>query len=104
VSGEFQMRVTHRWNLNETAGRYARTGLVEEIVDLKLGLKRPDGKKEPVGHYQLPTDELADKGFVRRRFVDGQRVFDLQIYCGSDGIYSLRLQKKKTTLLTRYSV
>lgn len=94
----------HKWNLNETEGRYARTGIVEEIVDLNLGLKRTDGRKEPVGHFRLPMDALADGGFVTRRFVDGHRVFDVQIYRALDGTYSLGVRREQITPIDGYEV
>jgi hypothetical protein len=36
------MRIIRKWNLNETEGRYARTGIKELVVDLDLGLKRAE--------------------------------------------------------------
>jgi len=98
------MRISHNWNLNETEGRYARTGIVEDIVDLYLGLKRADGSKEAVGRFSLPMDALAGGGFVTRRLVDGHRVFDIQIYRALDGSYSVGVRREKTTPLERYAV
>jgi len=98
------MRVIYKWNLNEPKGRYARTGIVEAIVDLHLGLKRADGSRETVGHFHLPMDALADSGFVTRRIVDGHRVFDVQIYRALDGSYSLGVRQNETTPMTRYAM
>jgi hypothetical protein len=98
------MRAIHKWNLNETEGRYARTGIVEAIVDLDLGLKRTDGNKEAVGRFRLPMDALADSGFVTRRVVDGHRVFDVQLYRALDGSYSLGVRRDETTPLTGYAM
>jgi len=98
------MHIIHKWNLNETEGRYARTGIVEAVVDLQLGLKRADGKRETVGHFRLPMDALADSGFVTRRVVDGHRVFDVQIYRGPDASYSLGVRRDETTPLAHYAI
>jgi hypothetical protein len=93
-----------RWNLNETEGRYAATNIVESVIELDLGLKRVDNSREPVGHFSLPLDALADDGFVTRRIVGGHRVFDVQIYRGQDGNYSLGVRQDQTTPLASYAM
>jgi hypothetical protein len=92
-----------RWNLNESEGRYAATNIVESVIELDLGLKRIDSSREPVGHFLLPLDALADDGFVARRIVGGHRVFDVQIYRGQDGSYSLGVRQDRITPLASYS-
>jgi hypothetical protein len=97
-------RVVRRWNLNETEGRYARTGIVESVIDLHLGLKRANGSKESVGHFELPLDALANRGFVTKRIVEGHRVFDVQIYREADGRFSLGVRQDETTPLGAYAI
>jgi hypothetical protein len=97
------MSVIRKWNLNEAEGRYAKTGIVESVVDLHLGLKRTDGSKQAVGRFLLPLDALADRGFVTRRVGESQRVFDVQIYRALDGSYLLGVRQDETTRLTRYA-
>lgn len=100
----FEFAVIRRWNLNEIQRRYARTREVESAIDLRLGLKRKDGKKQPIGRYLLPLDTLADEGFVTRRVVDGHRVFDIQIYRENDNSYFLGVRRHETTPLSRYAI
>ena len=95
---------THRWYLNETEGRYARTGIVESVLDLHLGLKREDGSKQPVGHFRLPLETLARSGFIGRRVIEGHRVFDVQIYRDTNGSYSLGVRQSEATPLAPYSI
>ena len=96
--------VIRRWNLNETEGRYARTGIIESVIDLHLGLKRAIGGKQAVGRFRLPLDALAVKGFVTRRVVEGHRVFDVQIYRETSGSYFLGVRQNKTTPLAPYAI
>lgn len=96
--------VVRRWNLNETEGRYARTGEVHSVIDLHLGLKRANGMKQNVGRFRIPLDILADRGFVTRRLVEGHRVFDVQIYRETNGSYSLGVRQNDTTPLDAYAV
>ena len=96
--------VVRRWNLNEREGRYARTGIVESVIDLYLGLKRANGSKHPVGHFRLVLDALVDRGFVTQRIVEGHRVFDVQIYRETNGNYYLGVRRNQTTPLAHYAV
>lgn len=98
------MSVVHGWNLNEATGRCAGTRIVESIMELQLGLKRADGSVHPVGRYRLPLDALADGGFVTRRVIDSNRVFDVQIYRNANDSYSIGVRRSKTTPLAPYAV
>jgi hypothetical protein len=95
-------RVVRRWNLNEGEGRYAATNVVESLIELHLGLKRADGSRQAVGRFHLDLNTLADDGFVTRRVVDGNRVFDIQIYREGDGSYSLGVRQNDKTSLAPY--
>jgi antitoxin component of MazEF toxin-antitoxin module len=103
LQGE-QLPVIRRWNLNENEGRYAATNVVESVIELELGLKRINGDRQPVGTFHLDLDSLADGGFVTRRIVGGNRVFDVQIYRDSNGEYSLGVRQDQTTRLADYAV
>jgi hypothetical protein len=96
--------VVRKWNLNEAKGRCAGTNIVESVMELHLGLKRKDGRQESVGRYHLDLDALADAGFVSRRVVEGNRVFDVQIYRESDGSYSLGVRQDHTTPLAPFAI
>src|SRR5690242_16851578 len=94
--------IIRRWNLNEIEGRYARTGEVHPVIELHLGLKRANGIKQSVGRFKLPLEVLADNGFVTRRVVAGNRVFDVQIHQQPNGVYSLGVRQDDTTPLAPY--
>jgi hypothetical protein len=97
------MSFVRKWNLNELTGRYAKTSIVEPAIELHLGLKRADGRHEPVGCFFLDLNALAAHGFVTRRDVLDSRVFDVGIYRERDGTYSLGVRRDDTTLLAPYS-
>lgn len=90
--------------MNETEGRYARTGIIQSVIDLRLGLKRANGGKQAVGRFRLPLDALANEGYVTKRVVDRHRVFDVQIYRETSGSYSLGVRQNKTTPLAPYAI
>jgi hypothetical protein len=96
--------VVRRWNLNEAEGKYAGTNIVESIMELHLGLKCLDGQQQAIGRFRLDLNALADKGFVTRRVVEGNRVFDVQIYREPDSAYSLGVRRDHTTPLAPYAV
>jgi hypothetical protein len=98
------MSVERNWNLNETLGRVAKTGIVESAINLQLGLKRVDGSKETVGRFRLPLNSLADGGFVTRRVIEGHRIFDVQILRELDGSYSIGVHQGRSTPLAPYAV
>ena len=104
------MSYIRKWNLNETSGRYAGTNIVEPVIELRLGVKRSDGTQEPVGRFRLDLNLLSGKGFVARRVVVGNRVFDVQIYLSDrtrplePGSYSLGVREHHTTPLAPYAM
>jgi len=104
------MSVIRRWNLNEAEGRYAATNIVESVIELHLGVKRTDGRRERVGHFRLDLNALADEQFVSRRVVDGNRVFDVQLYLLRPELplqaisYSLGVQENRTTPIAPYAI
>ena len=98
------MSVERNWNLNETLGRVAKTGIVESAINLQLGLKRADGSRQIVGRFRLPLSSLADSGFVARRVIEGHRVFDVQVLRELDGSYSIGVHEGRSTPLAPYAV
>jgi hypothetical protein len=81
-----------RWNLNEEHGYLLKTNLPESRIDLRLGLKKLTGNREEVGRYLLDLESLAQSGFVTRRVVGNNRVFDLRINRDTNGEYTLELE------------
>ena len=98
------MAKSRRWNLNEAEGRYAATNLADAVIDLELGMKRIDGRREALGRYLLDLLPLAQLGFVTRRQVGGSAVFDVQIYREPNGALLLGVRQGHTTKLERFRV
>jgi hypothetical protein len=96
--------VIRRWNLNEAEGRCVGTDIVESVMELHFGLKRLDGQHQAIGRFRLDLEALAGMGFVNRRVVEGNRVFDVQIYREPDSSYSLGVRRDHTTPLAPYAV
>jgi hypothetical protein len=104
------MSVIRRWNLNEAEGRYAGTNIVESVIELHLGVKGNNGRIQKVGKFRLELNTLADQGFVTRRVVEGNRVFDVQIYLARRDLpvepssYSLGVREHSTTPIAPYAI
>ncbi|MBL8615147.1 MAG: hypothetical protein JNM72_06000 [Deltaproteobacteria bacterium] len=90
---------TRRWTLNEAEGRYAATNLTTPTITVELALKRSTGVVEPVGVFELDLVALAAQGFVTKRDKGGQEVFDVQIYRGASGAYTLGVRRADQTAL-----
>ncbi len=98
------MPKSRRWNLNEAEGRYAATNLTDAVIDLELGLKRVDGRREALGRYVLDLLSLAEPGYVTHRLVGSVSVFDVQIYREPNGVLLLGVRRGHTTKLERFRV
>jgi hypothetical protein len=96
--------MVRRWNLNEMEGRYAKTNLTDQSVDLWFGVKCADGKREHVGRFSLDLPALAAQGLVTERKVAGGLVYDVQIFRTEDGTFMLGVRRDPTAPLSRFSV
>jgi hypothetical protein len=103
-TGRANVSVIRRWNLNERLGRVAGTNIVEPKIELHLGLQRLEGHQEHVGVFDLDLEALADAGFVTRRVVGNNRVFDVQVYRASSDTYELGAREGQTSALEQFRI